>query len=246
MSVAVAPHQLQQLQSELVDYQRQALLGAVAGMMAHEFNNIMTPVLFRTQDALLRDDAAAMRKAVECTLQQTERAIAIARRLLEFAQGQETEPRAYPVAEAVENALTALARPLAKDGIELRTHIESGLTVLAEPVLIDQVLLNLLLNAREATRPRRGTVTITAVRDNGFVQFDVADTGRGISPERLETVIRPFLASDPDVQPCDWKRVGLGLNVCRTIAARHGAQLDALPNPAGGCVFRLRWPAAEA
>lgn len=242
MSLATSRDSIEQLQQELIAQQRQALLGAVAGMMAHEFNNLMTPVMFRTQDALARDDAAAMRKAVECTVRQTERAIAISRRLLEMAGESSAQMTSYPLDEAVENVTTALVRPLAKDGIEFASVVEPGLAIRAERVLFDQLLMNLMLNARAATAENRGKIRVSAARNDHVARIEVADNGRGIGKDRLINEIRPFLASDPVREPGDWRNIGLGLNVCRLIAHRHDARIDAESNADGGCTFRLFWP----
>jgi signal transduction histidine kinase len=242
MSLAPSRDSIAQLHQELIAQHRQALLGSVAGMLAHEFNNLMTPVMFRTQDALSRNDPEAMRKAVECTARQTERAIAIGRRLLELIDDDSAEVASYRVDEAVENATIAIVRPLSKDGIDFTREVEPDLAIRAERVLFDQLLINLLLNARAATIKRRGAIRLSATRDGDRVRIDVVDNGTGIDPTQLNDVIRPFLAADPATEPCDWRNIGLGLNVCRLIAHRHDARIDAESNPGGGCTFRLIWP----
>lgn len=238
MSSAPSRSIIEQLQQEMIAQHRQALLGAVAGMAAHEFNNLMTPVLFRAQDALERDEVSALRKAVECTARQAERAVTVARRLIEVAQGDEVQSAgACDVRGAIDNALTAMVRPLAKDGIDLRIDVDDALAVRAERILFEQVLLNLLINARDAAR---GRVRVSATREEDFVRIEVACSA--LVPD-LDT-IRRFLAADPTAEPCDWQGVGLGLSVCRLIAWRHSAEIDVSANEDSGCTFILRWPAA--
>jgi len=229
-------------QPDLADYQRQAMLGSLSAMVAHEFNNLMTPVLARAQDALLRNDVADMRKALACTVGQTQRAMEITRRLLALADGRQAPRETCRVAEAAADALAAMARPLEKDAIEYRADIPEDLAVQAQPVLFVQVLLNLLLNARQAMQERGGRLTLRARREGDEVVIEVIDSGIGIAPQRIEREINPFLAADPQEQPCDWQRIGLGLNVCRMIAQHHKARLEAFPNPGPGVTFRLRWP----
>lgn len=244
MSAETMQSSLERFHDELIRYQRQVMLGSVTGMVVHELNNLMMPVLMRAQDALSRNDATAMRKALECTVRQTERAVAIGRRLLELAEGESLEPLDYSVADAVEGALTAIPRPLAKDGIELSLAVPADLRVRAEPVLFEQVLVNLLLNARQAMSAGHGSLSIQAHRTNESIELEIRDSGCGIDAQRLESVIRPFLASDAADSPCAWQEVGLGLTTCRAIAHRHGAAIDAFSNDGGGCVFRITWPAA--
>ncbi|MBU0640648.1 MAG: HAMP domain-containing histidine kinase [Planctomycetes bacterium] len=236
---------IQQLQNQLVIYHQLALAGTVAMMVAHELNNILTPVMARAQDAISRNDSAAMRKTVERTLTMTEKATAIVKRQLHSARRDEQPPEPYNVGAAVAEALETMARAPAKDNIDLRLSIPKELSVLARPIELEQVLLNLLYNARNALKDARGGwLHVSAKRDGDQVVIDVHDSGRGIAPERIRKVINPFLAADPKADPKDWRAVGIGLNVCRLIAHRHGATVEVVAENDDGCTFRLRWPAA--
>ncbi len=233
---------LESTQNELVACQRLALLGSLAGMAAHEFNNLMTPVVALVEAALTAADPALTHKALDRTLIQVQRAIGLSDHLLALAHREYRPAELCSVAAAVREALETAVRPFQKDGIELRVTVPEELRVCAQEALLCQVLLNLLLNARQAMQGRRGVLTVTATADSDHVQIDVRDSGKGIPPDRLATVFNPFLAADPRARPQDWQTVGLGLSVCRLIAHHHGATLRALPNDGPGCTFRLRWP----
>ncbi len=228
----------------LLAYQRQALLGSTAAVIAHEFNNLMTPVLARAEYALLRNDVPMMRKALECVIQQTHQAMEVTRLLLELAEGHVVQPQACDLAEAVEDAVRALVRPLEKDGIRFESQVPESLAVHADPVLLRQVLTNLLLNARQAIEDRPGRITVRAWDEGGRVWIEIRDTGCGMDPQRIEEVINPFLTADPLTDATDWQQIGLGLHACRLIARQFGATLRAEANETGGCTFRLSWPAA--
>lgn len=243
MSVGTSDASLESLQQGFLASQRRALLGSLAGIIAHEYNNLMTPVLARAQDAVSRDDPAAMRKALTVTLTQTRQALDFTRRVLEVARGEELPVRACSVAELVDAAITAVVRPFEKDGIELVLHVPADLQVRAQPLLFVQVLLNLLLNARAAMRDRCGKLSISAGPEDESVFISVCDTGVGMSPEMLNDVINPFLQVRDQEHSGDWGSVGLGLLACRTIAQQHGATLNARNNDGPGCTFRLDWPA---
>ena len=144
---------------------------------------------------------------------------------------------------SVREAVDAVARPFDKDGIDLRVKVPADLRVRARPTLLEQLLLNLLLNAREAMKERGGSLTIAARREGSQVVIDVGDRGVGIAQQRLDQVVNPFLAADPSAQAGDWRSVGMGLNVCRTITHQHGARMRASANAGGGCTFQIRWPA---
>lgn len=244
MSANVGTVSVETLQQELVDCQRQAILGSLTGIIAHEYNNLMTPVLARAQDALTRDDLAAMRTALTTTIRQTEKALRFTQQVLELARGRELPQEACRVVELVGDAIASAVRPFDKDGIELDLHVPDELHVRAQPRLFVQVLLNLLLNARHAMKGRRGTLSITASLEGKMAVIAVRDSGSGMSAERLEQVINPFLGADGGAPPDAGGAVGLGLKACRTIAHQHGATIRAFANDGAGCTFQLRWPAA--
>ncbi len=237
---------LQDLQNELVACQRLALLGSMSAILAHEFNNLLTPIIARAEAALLGNDVSFMRKTLERTLTQSQRAMRLTRLLLDLAHDDARPAGDCALAPAVREALDTLMRPLEKDGIELRFDVPEELRVRAQPDLLCQLLLNLLLNARRAMQGRSGILTISARPDGDHVRIEIRDTGTGIAPEILGGVINPFLAADPQTRPQDWQQVGLGLSVCRIIAHHHGATLEGLRNTEGGCTFRLRWPVGTA
>lgn len=234
------------LQQELIACQRVAMLGSLAAMVNHEFNNLLTPVLARAEAALMSGNAAYMRKSLERTQIQTQRAITVTRHLLSLTQDKPRPRQACNVGEAVHEAVETATRPFEKDGIDLQIDVPDTLMVLAQPDLLCQVLLNLLLNAREAMKDVRGSLSISATGDGDVVEIRIKDTGTGIPEDTLQNVLNPFLAADPWQQPNDWQRIGLGLSVCRMIACEHEAQVQAFGNDGRGCTFQLRWPAASA
>lgn len=235
------------LHEELAACQRLALLGNLAGAFVHEFNNLMTPVLVRVQDALARGDPQATRSALERTLAQVTRALEVTRQLLSLA-GPPLIGGAQPcrVADLVAEVLETLPRDGDWRRVTISVDVAPGLSIVAQPLLASQVLLNLVVNAAAALPERRGTIRIAARRKADQVLIRVADDGRGIPLQRLREVINPFLASDWRAHPCDWHHVGLGLNTCRVIAQQHGARLWGERNGSGGCTFCLLWPSSTA
>jgi signal transduction histidine kinase len=244
MSTNVGEMPSQSVQRDLLADQRRAMLGSLTGIMAHEYNNLMTPVLARAQDAVSRDDVAAMRKALTTTLAQTEKALHFTRQVMELAQGREGPAESCRVVDLVDATITSAVRPFAKDGIELELVVPDDLYIRAQPLLFEQALLNLLLNARAAMKGLCGRLSISASRQGETVDIAVRDSGTGISPEMLDDVVNPFLAAAADTSPGDWTGVGLGLVACRLIAQQHGARITAQANDGPGCTFRLGWPAA--
>lgn len=237
---------IDRLEADLIATQRLATLGSMGAMVAHEINNLMTPILARAEFALSTGSPADMRRTVERSKVHVQRAISVTERLLGLANPEESPREACSVAGAVQEAIEAAMRPFEKDGIELIVAIPEDLHVAAQFDLLQQVLLNLLLNARQAMEGVRGRLRISARQEDEHVLIDICDAGKGIFPERLDGVINPFLAAPHAADAHSWQSVGLGLNVCRIIAQQHGATITAFANDGTGCTFQLRWPAAPA
>lgn len=235
---------VRELEQELIACQRLAMLGNLAAMAAHEFRNLMTPIVARCEAALTTDDAAFTRKAVERALTQAQRAIAVTGHLLDYAHDTAKPVETCSVAEAVREAIETQTRPLEKDGIQLTVAVPAELQVRAQPDLFCQVLLNLLVNARQAMKDMRAALTVSAQQEGAHVAIRVRDSGRGFPREKLDNVLNPFLAAEPTDRVSDWHDVGLGLSVCRMIARRHQATIHAEANEGPGCTFVLRWPSA--
>ena len=233
------------LQEELVACQRLALLGNLAAMAAHEFNNLMTPIIARVEAALTSGDVPFMRKALERSLVQAQRAITLSRHLLDRAHNDGQDLGVCSAAGAVREAVETATRPFEKDGIELRVAVPDDLQVGAREELLCQVLLNLLLNARQAMKGLSGPLSITAAASGDHVEIDVQDSGKGLPPEMSVARLNAFLAAEPSQNPNDWQQIGLGLSVCRLIARRHGATIQVSANADRGCTFRLCWPLAK-
>lgn len=153
--------------------QRLASLGTIAALIAHEFNNLLTPVMSYAQMALDDPaDAALTRKALEKSLLGSQRAAEIASAILAFARADFAELPKQPaeemtaaqtdVLEAVDAVMNCLAREPAKDGIKVVVDVPRGTIVPMRPVALQQVLLNLVLNARRAMEGGGGCLTIRA------------------------------------------------------------------------------------
>ncbi|MBK9120886.1 MAG: HAMP domain-containing histidine kinase [Phycisphaerales bacterium] len=235
-----------ELERELIASQRLALLGSMLAMVTHEYNNLLTPILARVEAALSMDeDVPFMRKTLERTLTQCQRAIAVNRHLLDLANQPERPVTVCNLAAVVQEAIETMTRPVEKDSITLRVEVPEHLQVVAQHDLLCQVLLNLLLNAHRAmSAVSGGLLVVRATELAEAVQIEVQDNGCGIARERIDTIVNPFLASPPGQRATDWQEVGLGLSVCRLIARHHGAMLQARTNEGRGCTFTLHWPKA--
>lgn len=243
--------QLDDVHGALAESHRLATLGTLASVVAHEYNNILTPIISYAQLALARpEDAALMRKAVERALASAERAARISSSLLGFARDDDGPPTAR-IRQALEEALSCLARDPGKDGIELRLAV-ADLTVGMSSLNLERVFVNLILNARQALRGRGGRLCVSAAAVAGRARIEVADTGPGIPPAILDRLFQPFVtcrpaapAGDPgDATPR--KGTGLGLCICRDLVRAAGGEITAASVPGQGATFRIDLPLAAS
>lgn len=186
--------QILSMRAMLEHHERLATLGTIAGLIAHEFNNILTPVLSYAQMAIAKpDDAELTHKALLRATEGTERAAAISSAILGFVRDDSRDtggdvPRGTSclVSTAVREALACMGRELVRDGIELVEEIDEALRAAMRPIALQHVVLNLLLNARKAMLPAGGRMTIRAFH---VEHPPVAQAGDaiGVVPDRAQT-----------------------------------------------------------
>jgi signal transduction histidine kinase len=151
------------LKAQVRQAQQLSSLGTAAAMIAHEVNNLLTPILSYADYALATDDAPLARKALTVTARNTRMLIAMSDRILELGAAKPQQRESVGVRQAVEDALASMCRDLSKDGIDFAMSIGDSLTVFADPLQLRQVLFNLFLNAREAMAPNHsGRLTVSA------------------------------------------------------------------------------------
>src|SRR5437763_3451057 len=183
--------QLSGLRNQLTESQRLATIGTISAVIAHEFNNLLTPIVSYSQYALQsaqseNPDMELIRKALSKSFQSADKAGKICQSMLGLARGQSIFGD-VPVQKLVDETLLVMARDPKKDGIALRVQIEPNLQVFGDPVQLEQVLLNLLINARQAMLGRGGSLTIKGFKNPSLteVQIQVIINGTGIVAKML-------------------------------------------------------------
>ena len=240
--------QLERLKSELESLRQQlhrahrlATVGTMTAMVAHEFNNILTPIINYAQMA--RKDPELVEKALSRAADGGTRASNICRALLGLAKGQGNTTQEVDLSELVLQTLEAMARTPEKDSIDLRIEIPDGLKLVTRPTELQQVLLNLLLNARTAVLAGKGKreIEISASRSDQWTTIRVTDNGKGIEPADLERIFQPFYSGDGSSKD-QRKGYGLGLAFCRKIVAELGGEISVESQPGKGSSFVLSLP----
>jgi signal transduction histidine kinase len=213
-------------------------------MIAHEFNNLMTPVISYAQYAIEKGDDALMKRAVEKGLQQAKRASQMCDRILGLATQTNMGPGPVELAPLVSDTAASLGRDLSKDSIQLRLNIPEGLRVKAHAGQLQQVLFNLVLNARQAMLGHPGSLTVQAEPlADSTVAIRIKDTGCGIKPDDLERIWEPFFTTRRQGDRPDQRGIGLGLTICRDIIEELGGTIAAESQPGHGTTFTITLPA---
>jgi signal transduction histidine kinase len=242
----LAEHQQQNkaLKSQVARLQALANLGTITHMIAHEMNNLLTPVgNYATLAVKSLDDKKLVEKALTKTTQSCVRAAKIMESLLAMADGKKQEKKNARLIVLIEEIFTCLCRDFSKDGITVKIRIPEELGVWAVPVQIQQVLMNLILNARDAMLPRGGILSIEAAESSDAVQVEVTDTGCGIEPSDMKKIFEPFYTTKTDISSASrHSGSGLGLAFCKKIIDAHGGCISVESQPDKGSTFKMTLP----
>jgi signal transduction histidine kinase len=249
--LSAAQAQLDLLKEQLTESQRLATIGTIAAVIAHEFNNLLTPIVSYSQYALQSaesesPDMPLIKKALTKAFQSSEKAGKICSSMLGLARGHSSFGDVR-VAKLVDEVLMVLARDPQKDGIALRVQVQPDLIVWGDPVQLEQVLLNLLINARHAMLGKGGSLTVKAakVEDADEVKIQVIDTGPGIPAKLLTKIFDPFFTTKGTSRNGEAKGTGLGLAICKEIVEHHKGRIEVLSEVGRGTNFTIFLPAAE-
>jgi signal transduction histidine kinase len=232
-----------ELRNRLAQSEKLAALGQFVAGIAHELNNPLQGVLGHLE--LMRATGAfpkAIHRDMRQIYREADRAAKIVRNLLVFAGSKRIVRRPTSVNAALSRVLALRARSLRSANIEvIRHHADALPRVKGDPLLIQQALLNIMLNAEQAIGANGGRIeTTTSLHGSGAkarVIVQIRDTGAGISPAALPRVFDPFFTTK-DVG----KGTGLGLAIAYGLIQEHGGQINASNHPEGGAVFTVQLP----
>ena len=232
-----------ELRNRLVQSEKLAALGQFVAGIAHELNNPLQGVLGHIE--LLRATGAfpkAIRRDMQRIYREADRAAKIVRNLLVFAGSRRLVRRRTSVNATLSRVLSLRAPAFRAANIEVvRRHSDALPRVKADPLLLQQALLNIVINAEHAIGPDGGRIeTTTSVRrdsDASYAVIQIRDTGTGIAPAAMPRLFEPFFTTKEV-----GKGTGLGLAITYGIIQEHGGQISASNHPGGGAVFTVQLP----
>jgi C4-dicarboxylate-specific signal transduction histidine kinase len=237
----------QEQRRELTHLARVAALGELSGALAHELNQPLTSILSNAEAARLLierepPDLHELGRILDDVISEDRRAGGVIRHLRSLLGKGPPHVESVDVPPLIQEILTVLNGDLVTRNITLQTSLPSGLPpVHADPVQLQQVLLNLVLNACDAMHggaSHERILIVSASRNESSVVVSVADRGTGIPPDRMEAIFRPFVTTKH-------KGLGLGLAISQSIVAAAGGRLWAENNPDRGATFRFELPFAR-
>jgi PAS domain S-box-containing protein len=243
------------LEDQLQQARRMEAVGRLAGGVAHDFNNLLTIIKGYVELALNRvAGSPELRGNIQQIADAAERAVTLVRQLLAFSRKQVLKPKVLDLNSVVLN-MDKMVRRLMSEAIEMRTRIEKNLgSVKADPGQIEQVILNLIVNARDAM-PDGGKLWIvtgnvelnsaiahdqTLIRPGPYVMLSVTDTGVGISAETLPHIFEPFYTTKESS-----RGTGLGLSTVYGIVKQSGGHIAVNSDLGKGTTFKVYLPRVE-
>lgn len=239
------------LERRLLHSERIAAIGTLAGGVAHEFNNIMTPILLYSQIALEEVPAgSALAKDLKRVVAAAHRARSLVTRILTFSREMDVhEPTLFSLRTPVTEAI-ALLRAIVPANIEIVWNQQGEARIMGDPSLVHQIVMNLCTNAYQAMRTTGGrlTVAVTTVTDpevesltpGEYGMLEVADTGHGIEPSTLAHIFEPFFTTREVGEG-----TGLGLAVVHGIVESMDGAIVVESTPGRGTIFRVYLPTAS-
>jgi len=234
------------LQEQLAQAQKLTALGELVSTTTHEFNNILMTVINYAKIGMRHKDAATRDKAFDKIFTAANRAAKITAGILGFARNRSNSHEPTDLARLIDDTLLLLERELNKYRIAVEKYVKPVPQALANGNQIQQILINLLINARQAM-PNGGRVILKLDYDSNANMIDlvVRDTGCGIPQDKLRRIFDSFYTTKSGPDESGKGGTGLGLSMCRNIIEAHKGRIRVESTPGKGTAFTIKLPAAR-
>jgi signal transduction histidine kinase len=226
------------LENQLVRAEKLITVGVLSTEIAHEIGSPLAVIRGRAEQVLREVSSGPRAEDLRVIIKHIDNVASTIRQLLDFSRRPRNERRPVAIDLAVERARDLLQWKLSGRKQELVVAIPPGLPPLsADPDQLQQVLVNLLLNACDASRPGNRVALTAATAGDDAVRIEVSDEGSGIAPEHMEAVFDPFFTTKQRGEG-----TGLGLPIAASIVRNHGGQLTLRSTPGQGTTATVLWP----
>jgi signal transduction histidine kinase len=236
------------MQSDLAHMNRVSMLGELTASLSHEISQPFASARNNARAAqnfldIQPPDVGEAREALSCVVGDIDRAGDIIDRIRDHIKKAPPRKAHFDLNEAINEVIVLGQCAIIKNGVSVQTRLSEGLfPILGDRVQLQQVILNLLLNAVEAmgsveAKPR--DLLISTEQDHTGVLVAVRDSGPGIHPAHLDRIFKSFYTTKPN-------GTGMGLSICRSIIDAHGGRLWAEANEPRGTIFRFTLPALQS
>ena len=238
----------QKLQSELAHMDRVVTISALTSALAHEINQPLAAMRSYAQAALRfmnkdHPEYDSVRKALQGIVEDNKRAAEVVNRLRDLVKEGPTHKEAIDINSIIHDVIRLMNSELVLRNASITLNLRPGAPVVqADPIQIQQVLINLLTNALDAMDDQpidRRTITISTKPENlSEIILSISDSGAGIPPDIIKAIFSPFYTTKST-------GMGLGLSICKSIIEAHAGKISAENNPNGGAIFSLILPIAS-
>jgi two-component system NtrC family sensor kinase len=231
--------ELQRVQDQLIHAGKMAALGELAAGVAHEINNPLTGVLTFSSLMLKKvEEGHPWKKDLDNIVQQTTRCRNIVRGLLDFARQRKPDKKEWDIHLLLNNTLTLVEKQAPFQNIRIQKEFRNGIPMLLiDADQIQQVFMNILLNAADAMTANGGSLNIRTDVKNGMAEISFTDTGQGIPKEHLSKLFDPFFTTKQT-----GKGTGLGLAISYGIIQSHSGNIEVESEVGKGSTFRIKLP----
>jgi signal transduction histidine kinase len=233
------------LKQQLAQAQKMTALGELVGTTTHEFNNVLMTIINYAKLGMRHKDAATRDKSFDKILAAANRAAKITTGILALARNRSQSFEPTDLVRVIEDSMMLLEREMQKYRIRVETSVDRATPpALANGNQIQQVLMNLLINARQAM-PQGGIVAVKLGYDPAtqMVELMVRDSGHGMQADVLHRIFDPYFSTKAGPDETGKGGTGLGLATCRDIIESHHGRIRVESTPGKGTAFTIKLPA---
>jgi two-component system cell cycle sensor histidine kinase/response regulator CckA len=239
--IANVNSQVELLEARIQKLQPLANLGTAWALTAHELNNLLTPILNYSQLALQNPhDTDLIEKALQKAQQLSTQAGQMLENVMTLANADSAPKKSICLSDLLNQVFGCIGRDFSKDKIKLVLECDEELNIWADINFFRQVLLNLVLNARDSMLEKGGMLKIIASEDTDWTRVEISDTGCGIAPDKLHDIFTPFYTEGKK------NGNGLGLAFCRKVVELHGGCISADSQLGQGTHFKILLPKSDS